>query len=196
MNDYELSDLELFTLIKCQNEEAFNFLFFRYEKLLRTITIPLLNEFDYLNVDKDELTQIGRISTNNAITNYEPNKGTFFNFWYNTVYRDLITYIRTYFSKKKYKSICVSDLCDQEIDNADDYFFVDDSDFTEKTNTRIIIDKINLIKSKELNERDAKILDFIAQGYSYKEIADMFNVETKTIDNRIYLIRRKIRKYF
>ena len=79
----ELSDVELYELIKCQNEEAYNFLFFRYEHLSKLIIAPLITRFHFLNLDYDELKQESRIILDFIIRTFDYSKGNFFNYWYN-----------------------------------------------------------------------------------------------------------------
>lgn len=195
MTENELSDLELFTLIKCQNEEAFNFLFFRYEKKLGIVCYNMMKRFKSLNIDIDDLYQVGRIATNEAILNYEPSTSSFFSYWYSLVSRACITYVRTYLSKKNICSNTSSDILSFNDMEGDDWIFPDPTSLSDTVHYKMLFDNVKTYVEKEMDERDQKILQLLMEGYTFREIAEQLDVSYKVIDNRVYVLRKKIRKY-
>ena len=45
-----------------------------------------------------------------------------------------------------------------------------------------------------LSNEQNKILNLIVDGYSYKDIASLLGMPLKTIDNKVYCLRKEIKK--
>ncbi|MGM9858799.1 MAG: hypothetical protein ACI311_06100 [Bacilli bacterium] len=188
----DISDIELITLIKSHNEEAYQCLFFRYDSLCKMIVNPLFSKYKKLNLDYDELIQDSRIALDYAIKSYEVQKGTFFNYWYNVTYRHVFTFIRKFFSKTYHMSI---QIVSNDEDTYDEIVFKSNEDIKKDYSTSNLVENILSISKKYLTIEQNKILNLIIDGYSYKDISNFLGVPLKTIDNKVYCLRKEIKKH-
>ena len=188
----DISDIELVTLIKSHNEEAYKCLFFRYDSLCKLIVNPLYSKYKKLNLDYDELIQDSRIALDYVIKTYELQKGTFFNYWYNVTYRHVLTFIRKFFSKTYHMSI---QIINNEEDTYDENIFKSTEDIREEYSTNNLVENIFNIRKKYLTIEQNQILNLIIDGYSYKDIATLLGMPLKTIDNKVYCLRKEIKKH-
>ena len=187
----DISNIELVTLIKSHNEEAYKCLFFRYDNLCKVIVNPLYSKYKKLNLDYDELIQDSRIALDYAIKTYDLQKGSFFNYWYNVTYRHVFTFIRKFFSKTYHMSLQMIS-SDDDVNNEN--MFKSSEDIREEYSTSNLVEKIYGIRKKFLSNEQNKILNLIVDGYSYKDIASLLGMPLKTIDNKVYCLRKEIKK--
>ena len=188
----ELSDVELYELIKCQNEEAYNFLFFRYEHLSKLIIAPLITRFHFLNLDYDELKQESRIILDFIIRTFDYSKGNFFNYWYNVTYRHLKCEVRKYLSKSNQYTRTISDMDKDNFFNEN--LFISVTDIANEYSIKEMTENINAIRKEYLSQEQDTILEMVVDGYTYKEISFKLGISTKSVDNKLYCIRREIKK--
>ena len=72
--------------------------------------------------------------------------------------------------------------------------FKSSEDIREEYSTSNLVEKIYGIRKKFLSNEQNKILNLIVDGYSYKDIASLLGMPLKTIDNKVYCLRKEIKK--
>ena len=57
------------------------------------------------------------------------------------------------------------------------------------------VERIEQMIERELSPFEKQVLDLFMDGYSYQQIAAMLGRGTKTVDNALQRIKRKLEKY-
>lgn len=185
---------ELINNIKNGDEESFKVLLKHHHSMIYKIIYNLdLETGDYL-IDVDSLYQEGSIALYSAVFSYEKDKAmSFSSYAYMVVRSRLHTYIRDTYRKRI--NDCLS------IDNHDAYnyeFFA--------TNGRVSDYPLQYHREREfadylyrfvgnLSKEDQEIFKLRSEDYSYKEIASRLNIKTKKIDNRLRVLRKRLKEY-
>lgn len=183
------SDFELAYLVK-EEEEIFNYLIKKYEPLFRKIAKSLVTKFPYKGLDMDDLVQQGRIATCYALDRFDQrNDILLYSYIYLCVKRAMFNYARSYINKPD----CYTYMGVKEYENMND--FVDNVCID-----NILIDREFMIKVIEfkhsLNYLDSWILELRLNGFMYKEIATLLDIDKKKVDNSLLKTRKKLEKHF
>lgn len=195
MKEYqEYSDSQLLTLIAEKNEDAENILFAKYKYIIDL----LVNKYRLIakkyKIEYQDIYQISLIAYYEAIDSYNEKLSslpTFITLCINRKINSFLTQISTIKNRLNLSNISLEYITNDNID----YLLKNDTNnpyyiIAEKDNLNTTLQLIKNLLSKK--EKEVFIL-FI-NGYSYVEIANIFDVNKKKIDNTIQRIKRKIKK--
>lgn len=179
-----LSDTELALEIKEGNKSAFDEISKRYRGLISSIA----RRYSAAGFEHSDFMQEGLIALLNACKAYKEDdkKATFKNFAAVCISNRFFSVLRSTNAKGIIPSDHIVPIEDIEISDLN------------KTNPETLImeqestrDLQNLIKNK-LSRLEQDVLKYYLNGYSYHEIAEKLSVSSKSVDNALVRIRRKI----
>ena len=174
-------------------------LYERYKNVVRMKARP----YFLIGADREDLVQEGMIGLYKAIRDYTPDHNAGFrSFAEMCIVRQLITAIKSATRKKHaplntYVSFYVSAYSEEEKERTLLYTMATvrtespEDAFISKENMERILGSIE----KLLTPLEKQVLDLFMDGYSYQQIAAMLGRGTKTVDNALQRIKRKLEKY-
>lgn len=174
-------------------------LYERYKNVVRMKARP----YFIIGADREDLVQEGMIGLYKAIRDYTPDHNAGFrSFAEMCIVRQLITAIKSATRKKHaplntYVSFYGSAYSEEEKERTllDTMATVrtesPEDAFISKENMERILGSIE----KLLTPLEKQVLDLFMDGYSYQQIAAMLGRGTKTVDNALQRIKRKLEKY-
>lgn len=177
-----LSDEELITKIRENDEEAFEVLFTRYLPKIQY----LISKCSTQNSDTEDLLQDARISFYYATQMYDFNSSSFATFLSVCVERSLKSTIRKATAKKRIPTHMIVSLDDDfnnqiKVISAEEEFFEKDENKSKSASVQ-----------SRLSELELKVLkSFLATG-SYDLTANELSLTRKSVDNALVRIRRKL----
>ena len=174
MNVVEKSnDCDLIKNIKKGDLKSENILYQKYSEVVKKYLYSKVNECNIDDYTSDIMMRIFL-----KIDKYDSNKSTF-NTWVTNIAKNYV--IDKYRKSEKLKIDLSIDNCgnvESESENLD-YF-----------------DYLNLL-DKKIDKNDMSMLKLkYIDGYSYKEIGDLYNLSSSTISNKVNYIKQKIRGIF
>jgi len=214
MSDYSLRDLEILEddrvaescyaslpdhkiveMAQSGDEAAIEYLLYKYRGLVRT----KVRSYFLLGAEKEDLLQIGMIGLWQAIVDYRPEKDiSFISFARICIERHVITAIKTA-TRQKQSPLNSSVSLEYPSEDSDSEW-----NLAEILVSDDMIDPEELVLRREDNRRLCDMLrrllsDFewrVLSGYqvgkSYREIASELQCKTKSVDNALTRIKRKI----
>ena len=186
-------NIELVELAKTGDEDAYNQLLNNHKNMIyKIINTQNLYSGDYMQ-DVDSLYQEGCIALYNAIYKYEKDKGmSFTSFAYMVIRSRISTCIR---DTKALKETCISidnyPNIDHQIMMSAMYVAENPVEYHRQVDFE---NRLNEFVAN-LNSQDRQIFTLRKNEYSYKEISEMLHINTKRVDNRLRIIRKKLREY-
>lgn len=180
------------------NEDATELLFKKYKPLIVGLAKKIYNNNQNTGFDLNDLIQEGMIGFSTAINTFDENKDTtFFTYAKTCIERRLISLIKSA-SRLKHQilneSYSVEDLAQ---DNKSLENLLEDS--TSNPENKIIDDENTneLIRNiqKQLTPLESAVFELKISGFTYREIADILDKDSKSIDNAISRIKTKVQKY-
>lgn len=179
--------------IRAGDKEVFNEILEKHKKMIYKIIYNQKIDVGDYQLDVESLFQEGCLSLYSAIFSYEKDKGmSFTSYAYMVVRSHITTYIRD--SKFLNEELC-------SIDNTKgvDYHFA-------INNLCVNDNPIQYHREKEfektlnaflnnLNDKDKTIFEMRGNDCSYKQISERLKVNTKYVDNRLRILRNRLRKY-
>ena len=174
-------------------------LYERYKNVVRMKARP----YFLIGADREDLVQEGMIGLYKAIRDYTPDHNAGFrSFAEMCIVRQLITAIKSATRKNHaplntYVSFYGSAYSEEEKERTllDTMATVrtesPEDAFISKENMERILSSIE----KLLTPLEKQVLDLFMDGYSYQQIAVMLGRGTKTVDNALQRIKRKLEKY-
>ncbi len=187
MNYRDYNDYELLYMIKEDNEEAINIMIYKYDPLVKKIAFSFYNNFK--GVSLEDMVQEGRVALFNTFLSYQDNYNVLF---YSYAYKAIKNAIYNLCNKAcRYKR--KSNINTSELDVLYDAGYVIDYE-------NIIMDieyskKIESFKNS-LKFSDSLIFELRYNGFSYMDISILLDISVKKVDNTIYGIKKKLKKYF
>jgi len=193
----EYNDYELVALAQESNEEAINILCEKYKPLIEKKAREVYRNSFNKGIELDDIIQEALIGFEEAINNFDQdNSALFYTFVNLCVDRQLNTLIvRINRDKHKLLNEAVSIDIDKDGDVRDLLNTVTvDNNSPEK---RMIKEEeetelINKIKNS-LTDFEEEVFDLKLQGFSYKEISNILDKDSKAIDNAIQRIKSKMK---
>lgn len=190
--DYDsYNDYELVYLVKEDCEEAIEIIMEKYEPVIRNMAFYYFDNFKFIRVELEDLIQEGRMGLLYAIRNFREEKGVlFYSFAILCIKSKMTNQLKYGKAKKNYidfVTFSYGDFFENDINCAVD-------------NTKDLIDiadmqdRIIAFKN-ELGFFDALVFELKLNDFSYREISLLLEMDIKKIDNRLYFIRKKLKKY-
>lgn len=190
-----LSDQEIVSIAQAGDEQASEFLLYKYRSLVRTKT----RSYFLMGAEKDDLLQIGMIGLWQAIVDYRPEKEiSFLSFARICIERHVITAIKTATRQKQIPlntSVSLeypSDDSDSEWNLAEILVSDDTIDPEELVLKREDTTRLQDMLRRLLSDFEWRVLNGYQVGKSYREIAGELRCKTKSVDNALARIKRKI----
>jgi len=190
-----LTDQEIVRIAQFGNEQAAEYLLYKYRSLVRT----KVRSYFLMGAEKEDLLQIGMIGLWQAVVDYRPEKDiSFLSFARICIERHVITAIKTA-TRRKQTPLNSSVSLEYPSDESDSEWNLADILVSDET-----VDPEELVLKREDNNRLQDMLrrmlsDFewlVLSGYqvgkSYREIAGELRCKTKSVDNALARIKRKI----
>lgn len=175
------SDEDLLTLRK--NEEATTELINRYKLTVEAIVTKYINS----PLEKDDLIQEGMIGLLAAINSYREDKGASFGTYAGHCINNSIKSALKKFSRLK--DIPQSNIVSLEDDYFDDVVHLSAEDEYLATES---VSNLSQVLYEELSSFENEVLRLYIVGCTYSEIAEKLDKNTKSIDNAIQRIRKKL----
>ncbi len=189
MNDYELV-----YLAQEQNEEAQNYLYQKYDKLIKLLISKKYNAIKILNIDIKDIHNECLNGLNDAINKYNESTTTSFVTFATVVIRKRINYYikrRSSIKEQYYNKSLPLDYSYEK--NPFQNNFINKKDpllsmVYEEKNKELI----NCI-SKKLSTLEYEVYALLLENFKYNDIAKILNKNPKQIDNAIQRIKNKLK---
>lgn len=197
MTDYtEFSDEILQSMAASGDADAEEQLIVRYRRLV----IACARGYFLIGGDREDLIQEGMMGLLSAIRTYDSGKQTGFSTYAELcITRRMITAVHSA-SRKKHtplnEGVSLDDILSDEV-------FINESGFTEafrrtpeeQVLARESADEMIHTYTRHLSKLESEVCALFLQGLSYHEIAAQTGRSTKSIDNAVQRIRRKLARY-
>lgn len=193
-----LNDYELVSKVN-ENEEVTEVLFKKYKPLIVTMATKLYTKYQPSGLEISDLIQEGMIGFSMAINTYLEKKDTlFFTYASKCIERKMISSVVS--SNRQKHKILNTSVSMEAIDEGD--FLSLDKIIGDNTHNPedIIIDNENTIEifeylNEELTAFESEVFQLKKSGFTYKEIAEVLDVDPKRVDNALQRIKTKIKSY-
>ncbi len=189
------SDQEIVRTAQAGDERCAEYLLYKYRSLVRT----KVRSYFLMGAEKEDLLQIGMIGLWQAIVDYRAEKDiSFLSFARICIERHVITAIKTATRRKQSplnSSVSLeypSDDNDSEWNLADILVSDDTIDPEELVLKREDNNRIQNMLRRLLSDFEWQVLSGYQVGKSYREIACELQCKTKSVDNALARIKRKI----
>lgn len=196
--DYrDYNDSELLSYIAENNEEANEIIFKKYEPLIVTISKRMYRYCKNAGVEMTDLIQEGRLGLNIAINGYQISKdATFYTYARTCIERGIINYV---VRAKRQKNRVLNESLSLELPDDEQYkfekIFADNSQNPEIQVLEYEREQelINNVKGN-LTDFEQQVFELKLASFSYKEIAEILEKDSKAVDNALQRIRIKARE--
>ena len=196
INKYDnLTDEEIISQIKENDEKALEYLLEKYKELVNS----KVGKYFIIGAERDDIIQEGMIGLFKAIKNFDNTKqNTFKTFANICVERQLITAIKSSNRQKHMPLNSYLSLNTSAYENDGD-----STELIETFNNKTVEDPLETMMKKEhfreiqevmhknLSDFEEQVLARFMQGESYEIIAKKLDTPIKSVDNAIQRIRRK-----
>ena len=188
-NDYELLDY-----IAEGNEDANNIIIKKYEPLINKIAIKMLPYCKNNGLDKSDLVQEGMIGLNHAIDRYQEMEDTlFYTYAKKCIERKMLSVVIA--SNRNKNRILNESISYDDEENLLLKFIKDTNPNPEEFMIDIELENDLIERIKEpLTDLEDQVLELLISGFTYKEIAEILDKDSKSIDNAIQRLKTKIKK--
>lgn len=191
----ELSDEELVKLAQGKDYEALEEIVLRYRNLVNSRA----NSYYIPGAEKDDIIQEGLIGLYKAVMEFDETKTMYFRtFAAACVKNNILTAVKTAGRKKNSPLNSYISLTKSTYDDEDNESLLDSMAFGEVQNPEsIVIDRENVdgieyTINKVLSKFELEVLLEYLQGKSYNEIALSLNRDTKSVDNAVQRLKKKL----
>ena len=186
----KLSDEELASFYKEGKQVACDILLERYKPLVSKLSAP----FFLIGGEKEDLIQEGMIGLFRAITDFDPESGTFFSFAALCIKRQMIRAIENSNRKKHGPLNSYISIYNQDGGENEENYASKDTDpeqlFIESEDTRIRYERL----MGALSGMEKEVFHLYMDGHDYHEIAAIMEKPEKSIDNCMQRIKNKAKE--
>lgn len=193
----DINDYEVLSMV-ADNEDATELLFKKYKPLIIGLAKKVYSLVQNNGFDLNDLVQEAMIGFSTAINTFDENKDTtFFTYAKTCIERRLYSLVK---AASRYKhqllneSYSVEDLAtdSRSIENLlEDTTSNPENRLIDSENTKELINNIR----KTLTSLESAVFELKISGFTYKEIAEILDKDSKSIDNAISRIKTKVQKY-
>ena len=185
----EYSDYELVYMVK-ESEEALSYMVKKYEPLFRKLAFSFVKKFPDKGLDVDDIVQQCRISLCNALDRFDDsNEVLFYSYLLVCLRRSIYNFARSYINKPSvfyYMDMENYETMSEFVDDLDVEKSVFDNSFS-----------LELINFKHtLDIEHSCVFELRYNSFTYKEIAELLDINVKRVDNILFNVRKKLEKYF
>jgi RNA polymerase sporulation-specific sigma factor len=192
----EIEDAYLVAMAKDGRPEAYDQIIRRYRGFVRLKA----SSYFLLGGDSDDLIQEGLLGLFKAVRDFRPDReSSFRNFAELCITRQIITAVKTATRHKhsalnQYVSFSSSPAASGEGDTTLDEILPGPA-IHDPVNKVIATEELNsLIEclTSVLSELESRVLSLYLDGHSYEAIAEQMECDTKTVDNALQRVKRKV----
>ena len=175
-------ELKLLEIARSGNNDAVNELLASHKHLVSTIA----RKYYLIGGDKDDLIQEGMIGLFKAISSFDPERNDSFAAYASTlIAREIISAIR-HANTHAQQVLSESVLIDSDDELPD--IASPESDLISEENTSELTQEIN----NHLSVFERQVVEYYLKGYNYIDIAKVLNKPSKSIDNALSRIKKKL----
>ncbi len=181
------TDKQLIDMFKSGDDSAFTELADRHLKLIHSIT----SKYSIAGLEPDDLTQEGMLGLLSAVNTYDESKGASFQTYAGICIKRRIISLLERSSTDKNKALSNYMSLDSDAFEYDPL-----SDGTDPEALIIAREELSSVyeaMASRLSRTEANTLKLYLAGKSYEEIAREMHSNTKSVDNAIQRVRRKLR---
>jgi RNA polymerase sporulation-specific sigma factor len=176
-------------------QDAAEHLLYKYRNLVRS----KVKSYFLVGAEREDLLQVGMIGLWQAIVDYKPEKATSFPAFAKVcIHRHIITAIK---AATRQKQLPLNQSLSLEVPSEDEFSDWNMSDILQTDSTtdpeKLVLEREDSIALQELlqqllSEFEWRVLAGYQLGKSYREIADELRCKTKSVDNALARIKRKV----
>ena len=200
MGKYEKKkDMELVFLARGGDAAAADVLLARYKDAVRVKA----KKYFMLGGEQDDVIQEGMIGLFKAVQTFDPEGGASFKTYMTIcVHNQILNAIEAAATRRHAplnSSLSLDDLADEGEDGALSWLNIPADVSSNPAEQAIFAEAMGLIlsdESKLLSPMEKQVARMLADGKSYREIADALERSPKSVDNTIQRIRRKLKDFF
>src|SRR5437773_206252 len=191
----DLFDADVVELAQRGQEDAAEHLLYKYRNLVRS----KVKSYFLVGAEREDLLQVGMIGLWQAIVDYRPAKATSFPAFAKVcIHRHIITAIK---AATRQKQLPLNTSLSLEVPSEDDMTDWNMSDILQTDETtdpeELLLQREDNLARQEmlqqlLSEFEWRVLAGYRLGKSYREIADELRCKTKSVDNALARIKRKV----
>lgn len=198
MNYNKYNDYELLNFISENNNDANEILYDKYKPIIISIAKKMINYCPNSGNDLNDLIQEGMIALNFAIETFDDCKETtFYTYAKTCIKRRLVSVIiKSKRLKNKFLNESVSlEQVDDETEIKLENFLGDNSYNPEQILINHELNKEMIEKVREsLTDLEEQVFDLKINDFTYREIAEILEMNPKAVDNATQRIRNKIKE--
>lgn len=199
MNYKDYNDFELLSYVSDNNEEASEVLFEKYRPLINATANRLYYYCKNTGLEINDLIQEGMLGLNLAINSFDNEKETsFYTYAKKCIERRIISVI---VSSRRLKHKFLNESLSFEVNDEVSQSFIHEKNLEDNSYNpeEILVNSESfeeLIKevSSHLTEFEVQVFELKLNGFDYKEIAEILDKDTKSIDNALQRIKVKIKR--
>lgn len=199
MKYQEYNDNELLAYIAEKNEDATQIMYKKYEPLIEKIARQLYHYAQNSGLELSDLVQEGMLGLNSAIENFRESKETlFYTYAMNCIRRRIISLL---VGSTRIKHKVLNDSISFEASDSDGNF--KDLEYLlgdNKKNPETILlndeykEELITFMKQQLTNFEIQVFELKINGFDYKEIAEILDKDSKSIDNALQRIKSKLKK--
>lgn len=151
----------------------------------------LARSFGLPESEYDDLCQVGRIALYRAVCTYNSDKASFATFSRVCIKNAMTSFVRSYKSKARLSqgTLAFEELTDESIAAADGGSTPEDFVLAEE-----FIKELESAMSTVLSAFEKKVLEYKLSGIGIAEISVLVGKDTKSVENTLFRVRRKLKK--
>lgn len=199
MNYKDYNDFELLSYISENNEEASEVLFEKYHPLINATANRLFCYCKNTGLEINDLTQEGMLGLNMAITSFDNDKeASFYTYAKKCIERKMISLV---VGARRLKHKFLNESLSLELSDEETKTYIVEKNLEDNSynpeeillNTESVEELIKEVSSN-LTDFEIQVFELKLNGFEYKEIAEILDKDTKSIDNALQRIKSKIKK--
>lgn len=199
MNYRDYNDFELLSYVAENNEEASEVLFEKYRPLINATANRLYYYCKNTGLEINDLIQEGMLGLNLAMTSFDESKKTgFYTYAKKCIERKIISLV---VGARRLKHKFLNESLSLEINDEETKIYISEKNLEDNSYNpeEILVNSESveeLIKevNKHLTDFEIQVFELKLNGFEYKEIAEILDKDTKSIDNALQRIKSKIKK--
>lgn len=199
MNYKDYNDFELLSYVSENNEEASEVLFEKYHPLINATANRLFCYCKNTGLEINDLTQEGMLGLNLAITSFDNDKeASFYTYAKKCIERKMISLV---VGARRLKHKFLNESLSLELSDEETKTYIVEKNLEDNSynpeeillNTESVEELIKEVSST-LTDFEVQVFELKLNGFEYKEIAEILDKDTKSIDNALQRIKSKIKK--
>lgn len=177
-----------------ENNEFFQSIYSDFKGFIKNQT----SLFFLIDGEQEDLIQESTICFYKAILNYNKSRGAFVYFAKLCIRRNIMTLINKSQKHKKYdvKFISLNGMNEDENNNFDDYLYYNSENNQSSKDSMLSQEEFKEIleeSKKVLTKKESNIFGMYLIGKTYKDIANCYNTDEKSVDNALHRAKSKLK---